>query len=252
MLRNFTQNLFLVLTLALPISAQVQSNVQINPDLGIGPIAGAPTVTITSAVMAPGQGVRVKWSANAPTLTQLVNFDVSVRVTYEGGKIREGKLNNVAGNLREAIVPVEGDTLPASNIKTTLNTLFHTPSIATHATTFTLGQSPGTTPRPSGRVVEATGVSKLAVCSAGLDKDCFEVRWATRQPAPSVAGINGFSVKLDVGYANGQRVNGVATASANQTQTVLTLTRPANTNAATATVNMTANITFIGQVTTTK
>ena len=252
MFRNFIQNVFLVLTLALPVSAQVQSNVQINPELGITPIVGAPTITITSAAMAPGQGVRIKWSANTPTLTQIVRFDLSVRVNYEGGKVRDGKLNNVAGNLREAIVPIEGDTFPAATIKTTLNTVFHTPSTATHNATFTLGQSPGTTPRPTGRVVEATGVTKLATCSAGVDKDCFEVRWTTRLPAPSVAGINGFSIKLDVGYANGQHVNGTATANANQTQAVIAVTRPLHTGATTATVNMTANITFVGQVSTVK
>lgn len=252
MLRHFMQNIFLVLTLALPVSAQVQSNVQLNPDLGISPIVGAPVITITSAAMAPGQGVRIKWAANTPTLTQLVRFDLAVRVTYEVGKIREGKLNNVAGNLREAIVPVEGDTFPAATIKTTLETVFHTPSTATHTATFTLGQSPGTTPRPTGRVVEATGVTKLATCSAGADKDCFEVRWATLQPAPSVAGINGFLVKLDVGYANGQHVNGNASASANQTQAIVIVTRPLQTSASTATVNLTAHITFVGQVSTTK
>jgi hypothetical protein len=256
MIRQFLlQNgLILVALSALTVSAsaQVQSNVQINPELGITPIVGAPTVNITSATIVPGQGVLVKWSASTPTLTQIVRFDLSLHVTYQNGKLRDGSLNNVAGNLRETIVPVDASTLPVATIKTTLNTVFHTPSTATHTAAFTLGQSPGATPRPSGRVVEATGVTKLATCSAGLDKDCFEVRWITRQPAPSVAGINSFLVKLDVGYANGQHVNGTATASANQTQTVIALPRPVHTGATAATVNMIANITFVGQVSTVK
>lgn len=256
MIRQFLlQNgLLLVALSVLTVSAraQVQSNVQINPDLGITPIVGAPTVNITSAIIVPGQGVLVKWSASTPTLTQIVRFDLSLRVTYQNGKLRDGSLNNVAGNLRETIVPVDASTLPVATIKTTLNTVFHTPSTATHTATFTLGQSSGTTPRPTGRVVEATGVTKLATCSAGVDKDCFEVRWATRQPAPSVASINGFSVKLDVGYANGQHGNGTATASANQTQAIIALPRPVQTGATTATVNLTANITFVGQVSTVK
>ncbi|MBI1760950.1 MAG: hypothetical protein HYR56_05880 [Acidobacteria bacterium] len=238
--------------LAIMAVAQVQPNVQINPDLGITPIVGAPTITITSAAMAPGQGVRVKWSANVPTLTQLVNFDLTVRVNYEGGKVRDGNLNNVTGNLREAIVPVEGDQFPAANIKTTLHTTFHTPSTATHNITFTLGQSTPPPTHPSGRLVEVTSVTKLANCLGGANKDCFEVRWTTRSPAPSVAGINGFSLKLDVGYANGQQVGGTTTASANQTQAVIALIRPANVAATTAAVALTASITFVGQVVTVK
>ncbi len=252
MIRQFFRALMALSALAVVAAAQVQPNVQINPDLGITPIVGAPTITITSAAMAPGQGVRVKWSANVPTLTQIVNFDLTVRVNYEGGKVRDGKLNNVAGNLREAIVPVEGDTFPAAAIKTTLHTTFHTPSTATHNVTFTLGQPSSSTPRPTGRVVEVTGVTKLANCLAGANKDCFEVRWTTRSPAPSVAGVNGFSVKLDAGYANGQQASGTATASANQTQAVIAVTRPANVAATTATVALTAGITFVGQVVTVK
>ena len=243
----------LLCTLAVITSAQVQPNVQINPDLGITPIVGAPTVTIVTAAKKDNANkVEVKWTANIPTLTDVTGFDVRVEVQLKSGKLLEGHQNNLAGNTREALITVLGSETDVQSKKTTIITTFRTPSTATHNATFTLGQPAPAPPRPTGRVVEVTSVTKQPSCLAGAGKDCFEVRWTTRSTAPSVAGITGFSLKLDVSYANGQTVNGTATASASQNQAVITLTRPANVAATTAAVAMTAGITFVGQVVTVK
>ena len=74
-LSRFFATLSLVLfTLGCAAAAQAQSQVN-SPDSQFQPlnsVAGAPTLTITSATLTPGQGVLVKWSVVKPTLTQLV------------------------------------------------------------------------------------------------------------------------------------------------------------------------------------
>ena len=249
-IRDTALALFVVCALISSTPAQVQGDVQLNQSLGINPLVGAPTVTITSTTMLPGQGALIKWSVNKPTLTQVVSFDATVEVHYQNGKLREGKLSNLSGSLRESIVPVDLNTAPVSSIKATLITKYHTTAVLTDTRTFALGQTsgPGGSSQPGGgRAFELTGVTKLSTCAAG--KDCFEVRWTTQANVASLVAFNNFSVKLDAVYANGQQVTSTGSTNGNQTQLNITIDRPNQTSATSATVKLTATVTLVGLVT---
>lgn len=233
--------------------AQVQSNVQLNQNnFEVNPLLGAPTVTITSATRGKGaSGVLVKWSVVKPTLTQIIEFDLAVRVQFQDGKVADSSLNNQPGNLREALVDTPGDSFPLASIKATLVAKFHTQTTLTDTHTFTLpAVSGGASPRPSGNAIEITSVTKLAQCDAG--KDCFEVKWSVNTNRPSIVSFNAFTVKLDVSYSNSQTVSGNANAGAAQRQAVFKFNKPGQGTPATAKVTLNAVTTIAGLVTAVK
>ncbi len=227
--------------------AQVQSNVQVNQNnFEINPLLGAPTVTITKAGRKSESVVLVQWSVVKPTLTQILDFDLAIELRFEDGKIGNAKLNDVAGNLREAIVDTPGDGFPVASIKTTLITTFHTQTTLTDTDTFTIPAASSTQPRPTGNPIDLLSATKLAQCDAG--KDCFEVKWSANPNRPSIVSFNAFNVKLNVGYSSGQTLSGSANAAAAQRQVIIKLNKPSQGTPATANVTLNAATTIAGLV----
>src|SRR6185369_12832585 len=137
-------------TLALPVFAQVQPNIQVNEIPPPNAILGAPTVVITNVNLFKATNLAqagIEWAVQKPTLTQLSRFDVAFEVIYQNGKSRRVS-KSITDSSARATSFTGLDGFPVESTKTTLTTLFTTPGVLTTSEDFTFNSTSQTPPRP--------------------------------------------------------------------------------------------------------
>jgi hypothetical protein len=238
-------------TLALPVYAQVQPNVQLDQTPQINPLLGAPTVAITKVDLFKADHlsqVGIEWSVQKPTLTQITRFSLSLELGYQNGKSQNlTKLVNDGGARATSFTDLPG--FPVASTKTILTTIYTTSGNITETEDFNLGSTapPPLRPQP----LDITQVTRLTLgCNA--NQDCFEVKWSTGTNVPSLQSFNSFNVKLDVTYSEGTTVSGSANASASERQKVIAVPKPHNGSPQTAKATINAAVTLTGSTTVVK
>jgi hypothetical protein len=242
-------------TLALPVYAQVQPNVQLDQTPQINPLLGAPTVSITNTTVTGSTPALVKWSVQKPTLTFITRFDISVEATFSNGTRLGGSKSVSDANARDALITLnliqKGTEEKASlqSTKTIINTIFTTPGNITETEDFTLGVTapPPLRPQP----LDITQVSRL-LSSSNASQDSFEVKWSASTNFASLQSFNSFNVKLDVTYSDGTTVSGSANASAAERQKIIAVPKPPSGSPQTVRATINAAVTLTGSTTVVK
>ncbi len=237
-------------TLALPVYAQVQPNVQFDQTPQINPLLGAPTVALTKVNLLTADHlsqVGLEWSVQKPTLTQITRFSFSLEIGYQNGKEQSlTKLVSDGGARATSFTGLPG--FAAASTKTILTTVYATPGNITETEDFNLGVTapPPLRPQP----LDITQVSRLT--SGCINQDCFEVKWSASTNFASLQSFNSFNVKLDVTYSDGTTVSGNANASASERQKIIAVPKSSSGSPQTAKATINAAVTLTGSTTVVK
>lgn len=238
-------------TLALPVYAQVQPNVQLDQTPQINPLLGAPTVTITKVNLLTADHlsqVGLEWSVQKPTLTQITRFSFSLEIDYQNGKSQSlTKLVSDGSARTTSFTGLPG--FPATGAKTTLTTVYTTAGNITETEDFNLGSTTPPPPRP--QPLDITQVSWLTP-GCNINQHCFEVKWSANTNFASLQSFNSFNVKLDVTYSDGATTSGSVNASASERQKIIVVPKPSSGSPQTAKATINAAVTLTGSTTVVK